>query len=98
LQIRNKTLYQRKQLESVALVVRKGEKELVENTEKGASSRSRGLRSKSIVFLPLIEILTKIINHTNKETVYNPLTGKKPIIFARWVPPNIWLRLFNTPT
>jgi hypothetical protein len=28
-----------------------------------------------IVFLPLIEILTKIINHTNKETVYNPPTG-----------------------
>jgi hypothetical protein len=27
-----------------------------------------------IVFLPLTEILTKIINHTNKETVYNPLT------------------------
>jgi hypothetical protein len=33
-----------------------------------------------IVFLPLIEILTKIINHTNKETVYNPLTGKGPPI------------------
>jgi hypothetical protein len=28
-----------------------------------------------IVFLPLIEIWTKIINHTNKETVYNPLTS-----------------------
>jgi hypothetical protein len=49
-----------------------------------------------IVFLPLIEILTKIINHTNKETVYNPLPGKKPVIFASWVSPNIWLRLFNT--
>jgi hypothetical protein len=42
----------------------------------------------SIVFLPLIEILTKFINHTDKETVYNPLTGNKPVIFARWVPPN----------
>jgi hypothetical protein len=30
---------------------------------------------KIIMFLPLIEILTKIINHINKETVYNPLTG-----------------------
>jgi hypothetical protein len=56
-----------------------------------------GTTASSIVFLPIIEILTKIINHTNKETVYNPLTGKKPVIFARWVSLNIWLRLFNTP-
>jgi hypothetical protein len=31
------------------------------------------------------------MNHTNKKTVYNQLTGKKPVIFARWVSPNIWL-------
>jgi hypothetical protein len=37
-----------------------------------------------IVFLSLIEI----INHTNKDAVYNLLTGKKSVIFARWVPPN----------
>jgi hypothetical protein len=35
---------------------------------------------------------TKIINHTNKETLYNPLIGKKSVIFARWVSSNIWLR------
>jgi hypothetical protein len=56
---------------------------------------SRFFCNQLYVFLPLIEILTKIINHTNKETVYNPLTGKKPVIFARWVSLNIWLRLFN---
>jgi hypothetical protein len=56
-----------------------------------------------IVFLPLIETLTKIINHTNKETDLKAphpvitITGKKPVIFARWVLPNIWLRLFNIP-
>jgi hypothetical protein len=56
---------------------------------------SRFFCNQLYVFLPLIEILTKIINHTNKETVYNLLTGKKPVIFARWVSLNIWLRLFN---
>jgi hypothetical protein len=42
-----------------------------------------------MVVLPLLEILTKIINHTNKETVYKPLTltGKKSVIVARWVRP-----------
>jgi hypothetical protein len=50
-----------------------------------------------IVFLPLIEILTRIINHTNKKkkqfTIHLQLltlTGKKPVIFARYV------RLFNS--
>jgi hypothetical protein len=35
-----------------------------------------------IVFLLLIEILTEIINHTNKEAVYNSLTDKKLVVFA----------------
>jgi hypothetical protein len=62
-----------------------------------AEGAIRYLNIMGIVFLPLIEILTKIINHTNKEIVYNSLTGKKPVIFARWVSPNNWLRLFKTP-
>jgi hypothetical protein len=45
---------------------------------------------KFIVFLPLIEILTKIINHTNKET---DLKAPHPVIYGGVLnicQPNIW--------
>jgi hypothetical protein len=34
-----------------------------------------------IVYLSLIEILTKIINHTNNETVYKPLTISSELLY-----------------
>jgi hypothetical protein len=49
-----------------------------------------------IVFLPPRKILTKNINHHDKETVSKPLTGKKPVIVARWVRPT-FVRGYITP-
>jgi hypothetical protein len=59
----------------------------------------------TIVYLSPIKILTKIINHTNKETVYKPLTVDPEILYLLSLLnssigfkdiKNICLRLFNT--